>query len=55
MSEYSLKLMSKFPAYHEITLDLLDKKNLPIGTEYNISKDRYIFLDRSYSAELMGV
>lgn len=54
MKEYILKLVSGFHEHTELTLELIEKEKLPIGTEYDVCKERYIFSDHPYSAELIG-
>lgn len=54
MNKYSLKLISGFRNRSELTLEMMDKGKLPGNIGYDISKDRYVFSDWPYSAELIG-
>ena len=54
MNRYSLKLISGFRNRSELTLEMMDKEKQPGNIGYDISKDRYVFSDWPYSAELAG-
>ena len=54
MNKYSLKLISGFRNHTEITLEMQEKGKISASTEYDINKERYVFSDWPYSAELIG-
>ena len=54
MGEYRLKLISGYKYSDDTELELFEKAKLPSNIEYDICKDRHIFGDRPYFAELIG-
>lgn len=54
MNKYSLKLVSGFRNSTEVTLEMLEKGTMSASDGYDINKDRYVFADWPYSAELVG-
>ena len=55
MNNYSLKMVSGLRNRRsELMLEMIDKENLPENIGYDINKDRYVFADWPYSAELTG-
>lgn len=55
MGKYSLKMVSGLRNRRsELILEMIDKEKLPENIGYDVNKDRYIFADWPYSAELTG-